>query len=75
MIDYQGYPSKIKKLLALLSIGASKSSLITFVDISEPTLERYLRSLREDWDCAIEYDRITKLYTLTDSGRFTLTIH
>ena len=70
MTDYRVAIPKVRRLLKLLSDGATGTELEAQLGFSSATLSRYIRVLRDDAECAIEYDRAAKRYRLTDSGAF-----
>ena len=69
-MDYQGKPSVLLALMALMAHGASKKKLMDRVDLSSAVIERYIRSLREDWGCEIKYSGVKNEYLLTSAGVF-----
>ena len=67
-MDFQGHPSKILALIDLLEGGADKPTIAVTLGVSPRTADRYLKSLREDWQCDISVT--AGRYTLLTKGAF-----
>ena len=71
MSDYQGKPAKYLRLLRLLVDGNQPlTDIQSALGVSERTARSYIKSLREDWYCEIDFDRELKRYILRGLGTF-----